>query len=127
MSDTALGHRTWVFSGGNIPPRSTGPEPEMTSRDELCLANTGPVTTEVQVTVLFEDRDPVGPHRLSVPGQRVRHVRVNDLIDPYPVPLGVPYGLVVRSEEPVVAQLTRLDTRDGQLATAVAAGTPVLG
>lgn len=117
-----VGARCWVFPGGHIPPRSSGPEPERTSRDELCLLNEGAETAHVELTVLFDDGDPVGPYRLDVTGRRVRHVRVNDLIDPQAVPLDRAYGLVVRSDVPVVAQLTRLDTRDGHLSTSVADG-----
>jgi hypothetical protein len=37
----------------------------------------------------------------------VRHVRVNDLIDPQAPPLCRPYGAVVRSQLPLVIQLPR--------------------
>ncbi|MCE7080997.1 sensory rhodopsin transducer [Streptomyces sp. ST2-7A] len=127
MSSTAgtfevPGSRTWVFPGGHIPVEGTGPEPEFTSRDELCLLNAGTEPAAVELTVLHEDRERVGPYPLRVEAGRVRHVRINDLVDPQAVPLGEPYGLVVRSDVPVVAQLTRLDTRRGGLSTAVAPG-----
>jgi len=119
---TALGAKTWVFSGGNVPATSTGVEPEFTSRDELCLLNTGDRDAGVEVTVYFEDDEPSGPYRLAVGARRVFHVRVNDFIDPHAVPLGVSYGLVVSSDTPVVAQLTRLDTRQAELATSTTLG-----
>ncbi|GAA1910289.1 sensory rhodopsin transducer [Streptomyces sodiiphilus] len=119
-----LGRTTWVFPGGHIPAAGTGAEPEFTSRDELCLLNSGGDDAQVELTVLYQDREPVGPYRVRVGARRVRHVRVNDLIDPQAVPLGVPYGAVVRSDVPVVAQLTRVDTRRGKLSTSVAAGYP---
>lgn len=117
-----LGHRVWVFPGGHVPATGTGPEPEFTGRDELCLLNSGGEPARVELTVLHEDADPVGPYPLRVAARRVRHVRINDLIDPQAVPLGVPYGLIVRADVPVVAQLTRTDTRRSALATAVAPG-----
>ncbi|MDB1089799.1 sensory rhodopsin transducer [Streptomyces sp. ACA25] len=117
-----LGHRIWVFPGGHVPASGTGPEPEFTSRDELCLLNSGADDARIEITVLHQDREPVGPYPLVVAARRVRHVRINDLIDPQAVPLGVPYGAVVRSDVPVVAQLTRTDTRRGHLSTSVAAG-----
>jgi hypothetical protein len=116
------GHRRWVFPGGHVPPTSTGHEPEFTSREELALLNGGDAEAAVEIHVLFADADPVGPYRLSVGGRRVRHVRVNDLIDPWAVPLGVAFGLVVTSDVPVVAQLTRTDTRAGHLAVLAAPG-----
>jgi hypothetical protein len=52
----------------------------------------------------------------------VCQTRINDLIDPEAVPLGVPYGLVVRSDVPVVVQLSRLDTRAAEVAITIVNG-----
>jgi hypothetical protein len=117
-----LGRRRWVFAGGHVPVGSTGSEPEFTSREELDLLNDDEDAANVELRFLFEESDPAGPFRLRVEAHRVRHVRVNDLIDPHAIPLGVPFGLVVTSDVPVVAQLTRTDTRRGQLAVSVAPG-----
>ncbi|MDZ5078475.1 sensory rhodopsin transducer [Nesterenkonia sp. HG001] len=118
------GSRRWAFSAGWIPPESTGHEPAFTSRDVLCLLNTDPGEACVEATVHHSDRDPVGPYRISVGAGRVKHVRLNDLIDPEAVPLGEPYGLVLVSDVPVVAQLAHLDTRDGQRSGALLNGVP---
>ena len=40
----------------------------------------------VTITLYFEDREPVGPYRLTVGARRTLHVRFNDLRDPAPVP-----------------------------------------
>lgn len=106
----------WYFSAGMIPEHSTGHEPEFTSRIEICLLNTGVEEARVQATVYHENSEPVGPYEIRVPGARVCHVRINDLIEPEAVPLGRPFGLALDSEVPVVAQLMYLDTRSGQLA-----------
>lgn len=111
----SAGRTEWIFAAGFAPSESTGREPEFTSRNTLCLLNTGSEEICVRVTVYHEDRDPVGPYEIPVGGQRVRHVRINDLIDPEAVPLEVPYGLLVRAEQPVVAQLYYLDSRKGHL------------
>lgn len=106
-----VGHRTWVFPAGRIPTSSTGAEPEFTSREELCILNPAPQDIVAEIEVLLSDAEPLGPYTLEVAGRRVRHVRINDLFDPVPVPLGVPYGLIVRTERPVVVQVVRTDTR----------------
>lgn len=110
------GRTEWVFSAGFAPSESTGPEPEFTSRNTLCLLNTGAEEVCVRLTIYHEDRAPVGPYEILVGGQRVRHIRINDLIDPEAVPLDAPYGLALRADRPVVAQLYSLDSRGGQLA-----------
>lgn len=117
-----LGETCWAFAVGNIPAQSSGPEPEFTSRDELCILNTGSDAADLSITIYYEDGDPVGPYEARVAGERVCHLRVNDLIDPHAVPLGVPYGVVVESSVPVVVQLSRVDTRGGRLSIALASG-----
>jgi hypothetical protein len=124
MTDDAHTHR-WVFACGAIPAQSTGPEPEFTSRDELCILNTGDEAAELDLTVFHTDRDPVGPYRIELAPRRVCHVRINDLIDPEAVPLGVPYGMEVTSSRAVHVQLARLDTRRGGIAQAIVNGVAV--
>lgn len=107
----SIGVRTWVIADGWIPPSSTGPEPEMTSHDTICVLNTGDHDARVDLTFYFTDREPAGPYRLRVGARRTHHQRVNDLRDPAPIPPGVDFSCVVRSDRPVVVQQTRLDSR----------------
>ncbi|HLH65595.1 MAG TPA: sensory rhodopsin transducer [Solirubrobacteraceae bacterium] len=109
--ERAIGRRVWVIGDGWIPPRSTGPEPEMTSHDSACMLNAGARDAHVRLTVFFSDRDPVGPYELTVPARRALHQRINDLRDPEPVPVGTDYCLLIESDVPIVVQHTRLDSR----------------
>lgn len=114
MNDAAIGHRVWAVAEGYIPPTSTGPEPEMLSHETVCILNTGGGSARVEITVYFPDRDPAGPYVVEVPGRRTRHVRLNDLEDPEPVPTGRDYAFVVDSDQPIVVQHTRLDSRQAE-------------
>ena len=75
MRGDALGRTTWVFSAGFAPSGSTGPEPEFTSRNTLCLLNTGQKQACVHLTFYYDDADPVGPYEVLVEAQRVTHQR----------------------------------------------------
>ena len=110
----ATGHRRWAIAEGYIPPTSTGPAPEMLSHETVCLLNTRDRDAQVAITLYFSDREPVGPYRLTVPARRTKHVRFNDLTDPQPVPLGTEFASVIESDVPVVAQHTRLDSRQAE-------------
>ena len=112
----SLGHTAWVIPGGRIPLRGTGAEPELTSRDELFVLNTGDAEARLALTIFYADRDPIGPYELTVAPRRVRSVRCNDLIDPEAIPLGVDYGVLVESSVPVVVQFTRIDTSQPAMA-----------
>ena len=83
----------------------------MTSHETACLLNTTDQDAHVQITIYFSDRDPVGPYRVTVPANRTRHLRFNDLTDPQPIPKGVDYASVIESDQPIVVQHTRLDSR----------------
>ncbi|NGM68264.1 sensory rhodopsin transducer [Natronolimnobius sp. AArcel1] len=115
--ETPIGETRWVIPGGHVPTGSTGPEPEMVSHDKLCVLNTGPEMATLEVTLRYGDGHEAGPYPLSVASERVRHIRINDLIDPYAPPLGRDYAIVVESNVPVVVQFSRQDTRQAENAT----------
>lgn len=106
-----IGNKVWAIAEGYIPPESNGPEPEMTSHETVCLLNASNQEAHVEITVYYSDRDPVGPYRVIVPARRTLHVRFNDLRDPEVIPRGTDFSSVIRSDVPVVAQHTRLDSR----------------
>ncbi len=112
----SIGKRRWAIAEGYIPTWSHGPEPEMLSHETVCLLNAGDRDAHVSITAYFADREPAGPYRLVVPARRTRHVRFNDLKDPEPIPRGTDYASVIESDEPIVAQHTRLDTRQPEAA-----------
>lgn len=114
----AIGAKVWAIAGGHMPLLSSGSEPRDTSCDELCVLNAGHFDAQLQLTIYYEDRDPVGPYPLKVRAQRVRHVRFNDLIDPQALPLDTPYAVLLVADHPVVVQFTRRDT--SQAANAIA-------
>lgn len=105
-----MGHKIWAVPGGHIPLYSTGREPDNTSRDELSLLNTGDEDANLEITIYYTDRDPVGPYPLTVPSQRVRYVRFNDLINPEAIILDTYYSAIIRSDIPVLVQFSRLDS-----------------
>lgn len=114
MSSTSgapIGSTVWVVADGYIPIQSTGPAPEMTSHDSVCMLNAGSGDAAVRLSVYFSDRDPLGPYLITVPACRAYHQRINDLRDPAVVPAGVDYSVVIRSNVPIVVQHTRLDSR----------------
>jgi hypothetical protein len=111
-----LGAKRWAIAEGYIPSRSTGPAPQMTSHETVCILNTGPKAADVQITVYFVDRDPVGPYKVLVPAQRTRHVRFNDLKDPEAIPFDTDFASVIEADVAIIVQHTRLDSRQEALA-----------
>ncbi|HZQ22210.1 MAG TPA: sensory rhodopsin transducer [Terriglobales bacterium] len=110
----AVGVREWVIAEGYIPAASHGPEPQMTSHETVCLLNTSDQDAHVEITIYYSDREPGGPYRVTVPARRTKHLRFNNLQDPEPIPRDTDYSSVIRSDVPIVAQHTRLDSRQAE-------------
>ncbi|HSO41738.1 MAG: sensory rhodopsin transducer [Rhodospirillales bacterium] len=115
MND-AIGKRRWAIAEGYIPPSSTGESREMISHETVCILNAADSDAEVEITVYFTDREPVGPYRMTVPARRTRHFRFNEFTDPEPVPVNTDFASVIESNVPIVVQHTRLDSRQSALA-----------
>ena len=113
---TPLGAKRWAIAEGYIPPHSTGPGPQMTSHETVCILNAGPEDATVMITVYFTDREPAGPYVISAPARRTRHIRFNELKDPESIPVDTDFASVIESNVPIVVQHTRLDSRQEALA-----------
>ena len=109
-----IGRRRWAIADGYIPEWSHGPQPQMESHETVSLLNASDREAQVRLTVYFADREPAGPYRFTVPARRTRHVRFNSLDDPEPIPRGRDFSCVIESDVPVVAQHTRLDSRQAE-------------
>lgn len=109
-----VGKKTWAIAEGYIPSKSNGQEPDMTSHDTLCVLNRAKQVAKLTVWIYFEDKDPVGPYELSVPSQRTKHFRFNDLNVPAEIPRDTDYASLITSDIPVVIQYTRLDSRQAE-------------
>lgn len=112
----AIGKRTWAIAEGYIPGDSLSDDPAFVSHETACILNAGEHDANIAITLYFSDRTPVGPYRVTVPAQRTLHLRFNDLEDPEPVPRDTDFASVIQSDQPVVVQHTRLDSRHPNVA-----------
>lgn len=107
----AIGKKIWAIAEGYIPGYSNGPPPDFISHEAACILNTSDEDAHVQIMLYFTDKEPVGPYKVTVNARRTKHLRFNDLTDPQPVPLETNYSSVFVSDQPIVLQYTRLDSR----------------
>ena len=111
-----VGKTSWAIAEGYIPSGSAGDDRALVSHETACLLNCGDGDAQVEITLYFADREPVGPYRITVPARRTRHIRFNDLEDPEPVPRDTDYASLIRSDVPIVVQHSRLDSRHPNIA-----------
>ena len=112
----AIGRTKWAIAEGYIPSESQFTDRALLSHETACILNAGPREAEVEITIFFADREPVGPYRVTVGARRTMHLRFNDLLDPQPIPRDTDYASVFESNVPIVVQHTRLDSRRAELA-----------
>lgn len=112
----SFGRRRWAVPEGMIPSESTADGPDLESHETASILNVSDEPAQVEISLYFSDREPVGPYRVEVPARRTKHLRFNELQDPEPVPRDTDYASVIESDIPVVVQHTRLDSRQPELA-----------
>ena len=110
-----IGRRRWAIAEGYIPSQSSFSERALISHETACILNAGDRDAHVAITIFFADRDPVGPYRVPVPARRTLHLRFNDLEEPQPVPRDTDYASVFESDEAIIVQHTRLDSRHAEV------------
>jgi hypothetical protein len=120
-----IGATQWVIPEGFIPGKSHGPAPDMTSHEAACILNVSDRDAHIRITVYFSNAEPVGPYEVTVPARRTKHVRLNDLKKPKPIPLETEYSSLIESDVPVVVQFTRLDSRQAENALITTVAYPV--
>jgi hypothetical protein len=107
----AIGRKQWVIAEGYIPSESSYKDRALVSHETACILNAGDRDAHITITIFFADREPVGPYRITVAARRTLHLRLNNLDDPQSVPRDTDYASVYLSDEPIVVQHTRLDSR----------------
>ena len=107
----AIGRRRWAIAEGYIPSQSGFSDRALISHESACILNAGDRAAHVAITIFYADRDPVGPYRVTVAARRTLHLRFNDLEYPEPIPRDTDYASVFESDEPIIVQHTRLDSR----------------
>ncbi|HUO94451.1 MAG TPA: sensory rhodopsin transducer [Rhizomicrobium sp.] len=116
MSEHA-GRKCWAIPEGYIPGDSVDPkDPTLVSHEVACLFNPSADDAHIEITIYFEDREPVGPYKIALGARRTKHLRFNDLKDPEPIPRDTSYASLIESSVPIIVQHTRLDSRHPNVA-----------
>src|SRR5882672_1933323 len=111
----AIGRKRWAIAEGYIPSQSSFSERALISHETACILNAGNRDAHVAITIFFADRDPIGPYRVTVAALRTLHRRFNDLDEPQPIPRDTDYSSVFESDEAIIVQHTRLDSRHSEV------------
>lgn len=104
------GEKVWIFPDAELPPVGVNCIP---GHESIIITNTGEKEAHIRVTLLYTDKDPVTDIQVTIGAKRVRCLRTNEEKDfgtNIPV-VGEQYAIMLESDEPVVAQYGRAETR----------------
>lgn len=119
---SSIGKKMWAFADLFWPKVDNGQD--YVSHEAICVLNLSDQTANIDLAFYFEDREPIYHiHEMCAP-RRTNHIRLDRLKDENGalLPRGVAYAAVLASDIPVVAQYTRVDTTQPELALMTSAG-----
>ena len=110
------GKKNWVFCDGYLPPH--GDNPEFEGHEALMLTNLNNEKANIDLTFIFEDKEPVSGIEVSLDGMRTTCIRLDKPLGKDEVMLGesVQYTVWVKSDIPICACFGRLDVRQTNMA-----------
>lgn len=111
-----IGKKIWVIAEGFIPADDETKDDKFISHETACILNPNKEEAEIEITVYYTDKDPIGPYKVRLAGERTVHLRFNDLNEPARLPRDTDFSSVIRSNLPIVVQHTRLDSRKPDIA-----------
>ena len=111
-----IGKKNWVFCDGYLPPK--GDNPEFEGHEALMLTNLNNEKARIELTLVFEDKDPVSGIFVDLDGMRTTCVRMDHPLGEGKFQLGVAeqYTVWVKSTVPICACFGRLDIRQTNMA-----------
>lgn len=112
----AKGKKNWVFCDGYLPPH--GDNPEFEGHEALMLTNLTNKSAQIELTFIFEDREPESGIKLTLDGMRTTCIRLDKPMGEKGFTLGesVQYTVWVKSSVPICACFGRLDVRQTNMA-----------
>ena len=110
------GKKNWVFCDGYLPPH--GNDPAFEGHEALMITNLNNEKAYIELTFIFEDRDPEKNIKVSLDGMRTTCIRLDKPLGEKGFMLGeaVQYTVWVKSDIPVCACFGRLDVRQANMA-----------
>ena len=90
---------------------------EYVSHEAVCVLNTNDEDAVIDITLYFEDKEPIKGFKAICPARRTNHIRMDKIvsIDGLKVQRGIPYAMTVESNVPIVVQYSRLDTTQPEM------------
>lgn len=109
------GKNVWMIADGYMSDTSKG---EFVSHEAICVLNLSGETAHINITLYFEDAEPLKGISAICENERTNHIRLDKVItaDGKKIPRNTPYAVLVESDRPIVVQSSRLDVSQPEYA-----------
>lgn len=120
-----IGAHNWCIPDCYYPEKTSAGY--YVSHEAVCVLNLGKDDANLDITLYFEDMEPMTGFKAVCPGERTNHIRLDQIenVEGKRIPRGVPYAILITSDRPIVAQYSRLDTTQAEMGLATTMAYPV--
>ena len=122
--ETIAGVKVWFVPDCYYPSKSSG---ELKSHEAICVLNPGKKDANIDITLYFEDRDCMSGFKAVCKAERTNHIRMDKIKNENGegVPMDISYAMMVRSDVEIVAQYSRMDTSQAEMALMITIAFPI--
>ena len=112
------GKTKWYIVDGYRPSPQPDPNAQYLGHESVMILNTNDRDAHVQISVYFEDREPVENIPYVVPAKRIRCFKTDDkaALCGLELGVGVQYSMEIKSDVGVIVQYGRLDVQQSNMA-----------
>ena len=109
-----IGKKVWTIADGFMSSTEKG---GYVSHEAICVLNTTSKTSNISITVYFEDREPLVGFEAKCDSMRTNHIRLDKIKNKKGqlIPKDVPYALLVESDVEIVVQHSRMDVSQAEM------------
>ena len=109
------GKNTWLIPDGFMSSTQKG---DYVSHEAVCVLNLSGETAHIDLTVYFEDCEPIRGLHAVCENDRTNHIRLDKIVSDAgtTIPRDKPYAILVESDRPIVVQCSRLDVSQPEYA-----------
>ena len=109
------GKNVWMIPDGYMSDTVKG---EFVSHEAVCVLNISGKTAHIDLTIYFEDQEPLTGLHAVCENNRTNHIRLDKVVtdDGRKIPKNTPYAVLVESDQPIVVQASRLDVSQPEYA-----------
>ncbi len=102
------GKKEWFIADGFM---SSTVSENYVSHEAICVLNLSGECAEIDISVYFENNEPLKGFKATCENQRTNHIRLDKIKNATGemIPHDVPYAVMVESNVPIIVQHSRMD------------------